>query len=382
MSFLHRSLMKQRDSRLPNRAPVKSYTPLAWDSYLGEAQDVTIESNTFRVYLTGTEGPVLALLHGGGYSALTWALFTQEITSRIKCRILALDIRGHGETHTTDDENLSLEFIVDDVIAVVNKLYSGNDPIVFIGHSMGGAIAVHCAHKIPNCVGLCVIDVVEGTAMESLASMQTLLRNRPSNFTSIEQAIQWCYRSGQTQNLESARVSMPGQIKNSASGKLAASEVKDLLENNISDDVVANIPVCPMKHTVMGIPTISEETVVPDPTEMNTVPTSMEPPSSYIWRINLSKTEVHWRGWFQGLSEQFLNTSVPKLLLLANIHGLDTALTVGQMQGKFQMQVLPRCGHAIHEDLPHKVADLIATFLIRHRLTTAVGEYTPIFPAC
>lgn len=77
--------------------------------------------------------------------------------------------------------------------AVVSKLYSSNDPIVFIGHSMGGAIAVHCAHKIPNCVGLCVIDVVEGTAMESLASMQTLLRNRPSNFTSIEQAIQWWY---------------------------------------------------------------------------------------------------------------------------------------------------------------------------------------------
>lgn len=46
------------------------------------------------------------------------------------------------------------------------------------------------------------------------------------------------------------------------------------------------------------------------------------------------------------------------------------------------MQVLPRCGHAIHEDLPHKVADLIATFLIRHKLTVAVGEYTPIFPAC
>lgn len=46
------------------------------------------------------------------------------------------------------------------------------------------------------------------------------------------------------------------------------------------------------------------------------------------------------------------------------------------------MQVLPRCGHAIHEDLPHKVADLIASFLIRHLLTVAVGEYTPIFPAC
>ena len=31
---------------------------------------------------------------------------------------------------------------------------------------------------------------------------------------------------------------------------------------------------------------------------------------------------------------------------------LDRDLTIGQMQGKFQMQVLPQCGHAVHEDQP------------------------------
>ena len=33
---------------------------------------------------------------------------------------------------------------------------------------------------------------------------------------------------------------------------------------------------------------------------------------------------------------------------------LDTPLTVGQMQGKFQLTVLPQAGHAIHEDQPLK----------------------------
>lgn len=46
---------------------------------------------------------------------------------------------------------------------------------------------------------------------------------------------------------------------------------------------------------------------------------------------------------------KFLELPVPKLLLLASIDGLDRALTVGQMQGKFQLQVLARCGHAVHE---------------------------------
>lgn len=54
----------------------------------------------------------------------------------------------------------------------------------------------------------------------------------------------------------------------------------------------------------------------------------------YGWRIDLSKTEHFWSGWFKGLSEKFLEIPVPKVLLLANIHGLDTVLTVGQMQGR------------------------------------------------
>ena len=36
--------------------------------------------------------------------------------------------------------------------------------------------------------------------------------------------------------------------------------------------------------------------------------------------------------------------------------------------GKFQMQVLPQCGHAVHEDVPDKVADVLATFMVRHRV--------------
>uniref|UniRef100_A0A6P7HBT5 Protein phosphatase methylesterase 1-like n=1 Tax=Diabrotica virgifera virgifera TaxID=50390 RepID=A0A6P7HBT5_DIAVI len=52
----------------------------------------------------------------------------------------------------------------------------------------------------------------------------------------------------------------------------------------------------------------------------------------YTWRIDLSKTEQFWTGWFKGLSQKFLDLRIPKLLLLANIHGLDTTLTVGQMQ--------------------------------------------------
>lgn len=56
--------------------------------------------------------------------------------------------------------------------------------------------------------------------------------------------------------------------------------------------------------------------------------------SRYTWRIHLEKTEGFWTGWFNGLSQKFLDLRVPKLLILASIDGLDRTLTVGQMQGK------------------------------------------------
>lgn len=52
-----------------------------------------------------------------------------------------------------------------DIGKVVEALYGENPPpIMIIGHSMGGAIAVHAAaaNHIPSLLGLCVIDVVEG----------------------------------------------------------------------------------------------------------------------------------------------------------------------------------------------------------------------------
>ncbi|WP_353803713.1 alpha/beta fold hydrolase, partial [Acinetobacter baumannii] len=80
-------------------------------------EDVEVENetgkDTFRVYKSGSEGPVLLLLHGGGHSALSWAVFTAAIISRVQCRIVALDLRGHGETKVKNSEDLSAETMED-----------------------------------------------------------------------------------------------------------------------------------------------------------------------------------------------------------------------------------------------------------------------------
>lgn len=48
------------------------------------------------MYRSGDQGPLLLLLHGGGHSALSWAVFTQAVTKLCTCQVLAFDMRGHG----------------------------------------------------------------------------------------------------------------------------------------------------------------------------------------------------------------------------------------------------------------------------------------------
>ncbi|XP_015109632.1 protein phosphatase methylesterase 1 [Diachasma alloeum] len=358
----------------------RDYDPVQWTPYFSESKDIVVGDNTFHYYITGDEGPTLVLLHGGGYSALTWAEFTKSITSMIVCRVLAIDLRGHGDTHTTNDEDLSAETLATDVAAVIEAV-TENNPVVLVGHSMGGAVAVRAAPLLKNLTGVTVIDVVEGTAMEALTSMQSFLRSRPSNFSSMPQAIEWCVRSGQIRNVLSAKISVPGQIKNTQTNKLATHDIEEfLLSNHHTDD-----------HAAIAI---EREDVIPEDASeedgkdevKHEAPVSKPPesPSSkkYGWRINLAKTEKYWTGWFKGLSSAFLDVPAPKLLLLAGIDRLDRDLTVGQMQGKFQMQVLPACGHAVHEDVPDKVAEAIATFMVRNKFAEPASDFHRTFPAC
>ncbi|PWA22928.1 hypothetical protein CCH79_00002057, partial [Gambusia affinis] len=334
----------------------KDFSPLLWSQYFETIEDV---ENIFRLYCSGSSGPVLLLLHGGGHSALSWAVFTAVICSRIHCRVVALDLRAHGDTKVKNPEDLSADTMAKDVGKVVEALYGENPPpIMMIGHSMGGAIAVHTAsaNLVPSLLGLCVIDVVEGTAMDALNSMQNFLRSRPKTFKSLENAIEWSVKSGQIRNIESARVSMGGQVK-----KCEEPACNPSVSNSIGEGVIEE------EEEEEGAEELNKKRMKADDQEVQSL--SVKKESFYTWRVELSKTEKYWDGWFRGLSALFLSCSVPKLLLLAGVDRLDKDLTIGQMQGKFQMQVLPQCGHAVHEDAPEKVADALATFMVRHKFT-------------
>ncbi|XP_022086820.1 protein phosphatase methylesterase 1-like isoform X1 [Acanthaster planci] len=350
----------------------RDFSQLPWSDYFHSCQDVEVDKdNIFRVYRRGAEGPVVLFLHGGGLSSLSWAVLASLVTKSVRCQCLAMDFRGHGNTVTPNEHDLSASTLARDVGNVITALYGDENvpPIIMVGHSMGGAIAIHAAVQflVPSLAGLIVIDVVEGTAMEALQGMQSFLRGRPKQFRSLEYAIEWAVKSGQIRNLESARVSMVGQLKR------CSQECQ-----TVSDQV----PSCSASEAIA-----EEDEELENPKDASSPTQQQEEVSAstsvpYTWRVDLSKSETYWKGWFEGMSNLFLSCAVPKMLLIAGVDRLDKDLIVGQMQGKFWMQVLPQCGHCVHEDQPQKVADILASFLVRNKLAEAADEFVRPSPAC
>ncbi len=67
---------------------------------------------------------------------------------------------------------------------MLEALYGENPPpIMIIGHSMGGAIAVHtaAANHVPSLLGLCVIDVVEGKFSHLILSLPSFVLHTSKN---------------------------------------------------------------------------------------------------------------------------------------------------------------------------------------------------------
>ncbi|KAJ9099158.1 hypothetical protein QFC21_004038 [Naganishia friedmannii] len=317
------------------------FAPISAASYFSQALEVDSPSRdiVFRAYytpsnLTGNleqltgksqRGSVLVCHHGAGSAGTTFACLAKSVheLSGAELGVLAFDARGHGKTKTQPEEAervLSFENLQHDFVALLKQVYpvSADAPgFILLGHSMGASPVMSAAPLLQQegykIVGVVVLDVVEGTAVEALPLMKNILSQRPTKFGSVEEAIQWHISSGAVRNLESAKISVPSLL----------------------------VPL----------------------------PNRAEGAQDVIWRTDLMATAPYWEEWYKNLSSEFLAARAAKLLVLAGQERLDRELMVGQMQGKFQLEVLPDVGHYLHEDKPEKLAAIIVDFWKRNTTT-------------
>jgi len=89
-------------------------------------------------YLEQGAGEALILIHGLGATADSWRLQVEALSANY--RVIALDLRGHGQSGYRADEPLTIRTMAADVMALVQSL--GISQAHFCGISMGGMIAL------------------------------------------------------------------------------------------------------------------------------------------------------------------------------------------------------------------------------------------------
>jgi pimeloyl-ACP methyl ester carboxylesterase len=102
----------------------------------------------------GKDGLPVLFLHSFAGDSSHWASQLDHL--RHHRRALAIDLRGHGKSAAPRDDDYSIGAMVKDLEAVVDKLQIQR--FVLVGHSLGGAVAIHYAARHPSRVaGLVVV---------------------------------------------------------------------------------------------------------------------------------------------------------------------------------------------------------------------------------
>ncbi|WP_194813650.1 alpha/beta fold hydrolase [Nocardia sp. XZ_19_385] len=117
----------------------------------------------------GTRSPLL-LLHGGRLTAHTWDFVCLGL--RGAARLVALDLRGHGDSDWSGDYRI--DTMAADVVAAADHL--GFDRVGLVGMSLGGVVAAHVAETRPDRVErLALVDVAPGVNFESTRRMREFI---------------------------------------------------------------------------------------------------------------------------------------------------------------------------------------------------------------
>ena len=146
--------------------------------------------------------PPLVLLHGGRDHCRSWDDVVHALPG--DWRVIAPDLRGHGDSAASPDGSYSMAAYVYDLAALVEQL--GLAGIRIVGHSLGGAIAIRYAGIYPEKVAKLVAIEGLGPSPALLAErarigmaqrmrdwieeQHALAARRPRRYRTIEEAVQ------------------------------------------------------------------------------------------------------------------------------------------------------------------------------------------------
>jgi pimeloyl-ACP methyl ester carboxylesterase len=157
---------------------------------LAEHQTGTVKSGDVELFYRrfGAPGasPIL-ILHGLSYFSYDWIGVASELAAAGR-EVVAMDMRGFGDSTWSPSESYGLADFAGDCIAVLDHL--GWDRVNLLGHSMGGRNATWCAAENPDRINTLILcDYSPVNAKEGSMRVTRTVAGVPDSFASVDEAL-------------------------------------------------------------------------------------------------------------------------------------------------------------------------------------------------
>jgi pimeloyl-ACP methyl ester carboxylesterase len=139
----------------------------------------------YRAFGDAGATPIL-IVHGLSFMSYDWIDIAGALATNRE--VVAMDMRGFGESSWSAEKKYSVADFSQDCIAVIDHL--GWDKAVLMGHSMGGRNTTWCAAKNPDRVkALLLVDYSPQNAPTGSKRVATTVAGIPEVFGSIEEGM-------------------------------------------------------------------------------------------------------------------------------------------------------------------------------------------------
>ena len=164
-----------------------------------------------------SDAPAILCLHGTSMQATAWTAFGEALQD--KWRVIAVDMRGHGQSEKPAT-GYELTNYADDVVAFMDALGIANAHLA--GSSVGSQVAIDIAARYPQRVGTLVLSDPSCTiSQEAIDGYVQLHQSRPRTFSDFDEVLAFSRQLLQRQGFTEAvhRFTAEGDVELNKDGR-------------------------------------------------------------------------------------------------------------------------------------------------------------------
>lgn len=134
------------------------------------------------------DAPTIVFVHGWTCAAQFWKLQVEALQGQR--RVVAFDLRGHGQSERPPDRNYSIETFATDLNAVLKATVPEGERAMLVGHSLGAMTIVAWAGSHPDRVDDRVSSaVLINTGIGDLISESLVVQGLPGSFARLRRVL-------------------------------------------------------------------------------------------------------------------------------------------------------------------------------------------------